>query len=234
MSYRLLDAFSGLFQGKAYRHRSSRLGDWVAMHLYEDLFELGRSEKLHTRIEQKQRVLAGNNRRRGVEARRGDGTFGDLVPGTPCIEDPGFHVARGETATVEIGVEVKILAKAMIKQIDRVINDLRNQVEQLKRGGDPICVGIVGINAAGIYTSYEKDRKYTTDGHANRHPVQEAAEAETRIRQQAAPKFDEFVILRFRAMNVAPFAFEWSDYGNTEKDYGAVLVRLSRMYDSRF
>jgi hypothetical protein len=34
-----------------------------------------------------------------------------------------LSAARGPIATVEIGVEVKILAKPMIKQIDRVIND---------------------------------------------------------------------------------------------------------------
>lgn len=33
-------------------------------------------------------------------------------------------------ATIEIGVEVKILAKAMIKQIDRVTGDLTKQVGQ--------------------------------------------------------------------------------------------------------
>ena len=50
------------------------------------------------------------------------------------IEDPGFAVARGPVATVEIGVEVKILAKAMIKQIDRVIGDLVKQVTHFRRG----------------------------------------------------------------------------------------------------
>ena len=195
MSYRLLDSFRGLFEGKPYKHRSSKLGDWVAMHLYEDLYTLGRSTILRERIDRQERVLSGNNRRRGVEARRGDGTFGDLVPGTPSIVDPGYRVARGETAAVEIGAEVKILAKAMIKQIDRVINDLRSQVDHLKRGGNAICVGIVGINAASIYTSYEDDRKYTTDGKSNRHPADEAEDAERRIRDRAAPVFDACQIL---------------------------------------
>ena len=65
-----------------------------------------------------------SNLRRGVEARRDDGTFGQLIPGERSIIDPGYSVARGPIATVEIGVEVKILAKAMIKQMDRVINVL--------------------------------------------------------------------------------------------------------------
>lgn len=52
-----------------------------------------------------------------------------------AIVDPGYIVARGPIATVEIGVEVKILAKAMIKQVNRVINDLRDQVSQFRRRG---------------------------------------------------------------------------------------------------
>ncbi len=235
MPYRLLEAFRELFDGSRYRHRDSGLGDWVAIHLYEYLFDLRRSPKLCERIERHERVLSGNNRRRGVEARRGDGTFGDLVPGTPFIEDPGFHVARGETATVEIGVEVKILAKAMIKQIDRVINDLRSQVEHLKRGGgSPLCVGIVGINTAAVYTSYEGRRTFRTEGKSRRHPSQEAADAERRVRDKAAPAFDEFLLLRFQATNERPYPFEWVDYDGTAKDYGATLVRLSHQYEMRF
>ena len=105
------------------------LGDFVAMHLYEDLYKVAKSRLLTKRIEAQERVLNVQNRRRGIEARRGDGTFGELVPGFTPIQDPGFKVA-----TVEIGIEVKILAKAMIKQIDRVIGDLRKQVEQFPRG----------------------------------------------------------------------------------------------------
>jgi len=51
---------------------------------------------------------------------------------------------------------------------------------------------------------------------------------------RAAPSFDEFQILRFRATNIAPYPFEWRDYAQTAKEYGALLVRLSRLYDSRF
>src|SRR6185436_12028137 len=104
-------------------------GDFVAMHLYEDLIGINRSPKLiEAALSRKDRVLNVQNRRRGVSARRGDGTFGEIIPGEPAITDAGYSVSRGPIATVEIGVEVKILAKAMIKQIDRVITDLRNQV----------------------------------------------------------------------------------------------------------
>jgi len=44
----------------------------------------------------------------------------------------------------------------------------------------------------------------------------------------------EFQILRFRATNVAPFSFEWADLDQTSKEYGALLIRVSREYDRRF
>jgi hypothetical protein len=148
-----------------------------------------------------------------VKARRGDGTFGELIPGEDALALPGFKVARGRIATAEIGVEVKILAKAMIKQIDRVMTDLGNQVQHFKRrGGTPICVGVVGINWSPSYTSYEGDRAWPTDGKKYAHPVQEAAQAESRLREEIAGKFDEFLVLRFRATNAGTFPFEWIDY----------------------
>jgi hypothetical protein len=136
LEYRLLTEFRRLFEDKLYKHRASNQGDFVAMHLYEDLININRSPKLiEATIKRKDRVLNVQNKRRGVAARRGDATFGEIIPGETAIMDSGYQVARGPIATVEIGVEVKILAKAMIKQIDRVINDLRNQVVQFKRGG---------------------------------------------------------------------------------------------------
>jgi hypothetical protein len=236
MPFRLLDEFRQLFQGRKYLHRKSTLGDFVAMHLFEDLRGVDRSPVLRAGMDNGTRVLNVQNQRRGIDARRGDGTFGELIPNATAIRDPGYLVARGPIATVEIGCEVKILAKAMIKQIDRVIGDLVKQVAQFKKGaGNPICVGIVGVNHASEYTSYEKDRAWPTDGSATyRHPVQEASEAESRLLVQARPSFDEFLILRFRATNVEPHPFEWLDLAGTELDYGAVLTRISREYTRRF
>src|SRR5580658_303885 len=163
--YWLLREFRRLFEGNIYKHRASNQGDFVAMHLYEDLVAINRSERLVSAIEGHDRVVNIQNRLQGVKARRGDGTFGEIVPGETPIVAPGYVVARGKIATIEIGVEVKILAKAMIKQIDRVISDLRNQVAQFKRSGaTPICVGIVGVNQADQYVSYEGDRMYRTSG----------------------------------------------------------------------
>jgi hypothetical protein len=205
------------------------------MHLYEDLATLGLSTKYPQRIQHRGRILSTTNLRQGIEARRGDGTFGDPVPNTRIIPDPTYQVAIGQIATVEIGVETKILAKAMIQQIDRVINDLQKQVAHFQRGGgNPVCVAIVGINHAPIAESYEGDRVYRTDGKNRPHPLQEASQAEQRLRSAVAPLYDEFVVLRYSATNISPFPFQWVNPSQTSADYGAALVRISREYDRRF
>lgn len=235
--YRLLTEFRRLFEGKVYKHRASNQGDFVAMHLYEDLIAINRSPRLiEAVVQRKDRVLNVQNRRRGVTARRGDGTFGELIPGETAIADTGYLVSRGPIATVEIGIEVKVLAKAMIKQIDRVINDLRNQVVQFRRGGgQPISVAVVGINCAAHTVGYEGDRPFPTTGSDGfLHPYQEAPEAERRLRSEAAPEFDEFLILRFKATNESPYPFDWDDYNETRLDYAASLSRISARYQKRF
>ena len=235
VAYLLLDRFRALFEGGRYRHRDSSLGDSVAVYLPDDLYALRRSQKLASRIDSGERVMNVQNRLRGIKARRGDGTFGELIPNTNPVKVPGFIVCRGSIATVEIGTEVKILAKAMIKQIDRVIGDLVKQVGQFRRaGGNPICVGMVGVNYADEYTSYEGEKVWRTDGRKYKHPIQEAADAEARLTAQAAPAFDEFLILRFRTRNEPPFPFGWLDEVETSLDYGAALTRILRRYEARF
>lgn len=231
----LLRTFRGLFEGTQYKHRDSSLGDLVASQLYEDLVLLNKSPALTRRVKTHERVVNLANRAVGRPSRRGDGTFGELVPTAIAITESGLLVARGEVANIEIGAETKILAKAMIKQIDRVIGDLIWQVDEFRKtGGQPICVGIVGVNHAPNYTSYEGTREWPTDGKKHKHPVQEAPEAESRLSNHAASAFDEFQFLRFRATNVAPYPFEWVDYDQTSKEYAALLVRVSREYDRRF
>jgi hypothetical protein len=205
------------------------------MHFYEDLVVLNKSTKLRSRVRSREWALNTANKRQDVKARRGDGTFGEIVPGEVAITDPGFRVSRGKVATVEIGTEVKILAKAMIKQIDRVIGDLQKQVVHFRRGsGTPICVAIVGINHAQYCTSYEGIRAFKTDGRANRHPYQEATEAERRLLADAAPHFNEFIILPYDATNEPPFPFAWVNYNLTEQNYDSALLRICREYDRRF
>jgi hypothetical protein len=235
--FRLLAEFQRLFNDKIYKHRDSSQGDFVAMHLYEDLVAINRSSKfIEAAVVRKDRVLNVQNKRRGVAARRGDGTFGEIIPGESPIGDPSFVVARGPIATVEIGVEMKILAKAMIKQIDRVMTSLRHQVTQFKRGGgNPICVAIVGINHAEGVVGYEGERQFPTTGKQGfLHPYQEAPEAERRLRAEVAPEFDEFVLLRFKATNAPPFPFDWVNYDESRLDYAAALSRISARYQQRF
>ena len=235
MPYRVLTEFEGLFAGQPYKHRNSSLGDFVAMHLYEDLVDLGRSTKLEARVSGQNRVLSTANLRQGIRGRRGDGTFGEVVPGVPIVTDPGFRVARGKVATIEIGVEMKILAKAMIKQIDRVTGDLQKQVAHFQRGsGNPISIALVGINHAPHAVGYEGERSFRTDGSANRHPIQEAADAERRLLANASPAYEEFIVLHYAATNESPFTFSWVNFQRTHADYGAMLVRVSREYDRRF
>jgi len=129
----------------------------------------------------------------------------------------------------------QILAKAMIKQIDRMISDLKNQVVEFgKGGGNPICIGIVGVNHADKYVGYEGKRSYPTIGKGGfLHPSQEAAEAERRLRELAAPAFDEFLILRYKATNEELYPFEWVSYAETVRDYAAILTRVSSKYQQR-
>jgi hypothetical protein len=233
--FNLLNTFRRLFEGKRYKHRDSSLGDLVANQLYEDLVKVGKSHRLINRVQTRERVVNLANQAVGKPSRRGDGTLGELVPTAMAITEAGLLVARGEVANIEIGAETKILAKAMIKQIDRVIGDLCRQVQEFKKtGGNPICIGIVGVNFASTYTSYEGTVLWPTDGKKHKHPIQEAAEAEKRLDSRARPDFDEFQILRFKATNIAPFPFEWLDYPETAKEYGALLIRVSREYDRRF
>lgn len=232
--FAVLRTFRGLFEGTRYKHRDSSLGDYVASH-YEDLVTLDKSALLARRVQAHECVVNLANKTVGKPSRRGDGTFGELVPTVVAVTEKGLHVARGEIANIQIGAETKILAKAMIKQIDRVISDLTRQAEHFRAtGGNPICVALVGINFAERCTSYEGEREWPTDGKKHKHPIQEAEEAERRLRERALPHFDEFQFLRFRATNVPPYPFEWVDYALTAKEYAASLIRVSRAYDDRF
>ena len=236
MPYQLLRRFEELFDGQIYRHRSSTNGDHVAVRLFEDLLVLRRSAKYVANVGTGTSVVNTANSRAGVRARRGDGSFGERLPHVPVTYEPGLAVGRGPIATIEIGVETKILAKAMIKQIDRVINDLQNQAVVFKsKGGNPICVAVVGINQAPHYLSYEGTREFLTTGAGSyRHPIQEYAEAERRIRQHVAPFYDELIVLPFLATNQPPHSFAWVNPSQVTNDYAGALLRVSKEYEQRF
>ncbi len=236
MTYKLLDRFRDIFEGQIYRHRASTNGDRVAVELFEDLLDLGRSPTFVERVSSGSRVVSTKNLVTGRENRRGDGSFGELLPALqPTIVDD-FRVGRGPIANIEIGVETKILAKAMIKQIDRVMSDLENQARVFRSaGGSPICVAVVGINQAPEYLSYEGNRTFLTEGRSGyRHPSQECAEAERRVRQRIGQAYDELLVLPFVATNQPPHHFQWVDEQNVSNSYGALLIRLSQEYHRRF
>ncbi len=233
--YTLLSEFRSLFEGRPYYHRNSSQGDRAVRYLYEDLRRLNKSALLSRRVDAKTRVLNTANKTVGIQSRRGDGAFGELVPVAVALTADGFVVARGPLSAIEIGAETKILAKAMIKQIDRVISDLRRQVEEFQKNANPICIAVVGVNHSARYTSFEGERSFSTDGSARaKHPSQEAAEAIRRLQEFARPAFDEFLILKFAASNVEPFPFIWIDENDTLLQYSALLTRVSRLYDQRF
>jgi hypothetical protein len=148
MEYRLLKAFESLFSGTKYLHRRSHLGDHVASFLVDDLYLIDRSPKLKAVVDSHRSVLNTRNKLTGKEHRRGDGMFGAAIPGAVAIAAADHVVHLGEVAQVEIGTEVKILAKAMIKQLDRVGTDMLNQLSEFRRHSpSAICVGIVAINS---------------------------------------------------------------------------------------
>jgi len=232
-----------------YRHRDSSQNDYICVQLFEDLLALDKSAKLTQRIHSQQWVINTANKAHGVKARRGDGTFGELVPGEPVKVDPDYQIARGIIATIEIGTEAKILNKAMIKQIDRVMKDLREQVKDFHRGtgSKPITIAVVGVNHAPFTTGYEGDRAWKTGtieqvdaatGKIKRsqhaHPIDEAAETIKRLNEDVRPHYDETIILRYRALNEHPFPFEWVDLAATQRDYATILTKISREYEQRF
>ena len=234
MRHLLLERFRELFDGQPYLHRRSNLGDIVAAHLYEDLYRLGRSQKFVDRVDSARSVVNTQNVRRGIKARRGDGTFGEIVPNVEAELIQPFKVRRAAIATIEIGVEVKIMMKAMMKQLDRVGNDLRSQAQHFRsRNGNPICIGIVGINRAPHCTTYEGERAHSTDGTKHRHPADEAERAEEVLLQRVASEFNELLVLRFEATNEDPYRFSWTNEDATNLDYGAALVRISKRYEDR-
>lgn len=234
MPYKLLAKFEATFRDGPYRHRNSNLGNRIADFLYEDMFDLSPTSRFASRAKSGERVLNPAISVPGISARRGDGSFGIPIPTTNIRFEPGFNVARSGTATVEVGTEVKIVAKAMGKQANRVIGDLRGQVSEFrKRGGDALTVGIVGVNYSAEYTSYEGARVYPA-GPGRGSPANEAELTDRRLAQEVAPEYDEFLLLGFKATNVPPYPFEWVRLDMKEREYSALLARLLNKYERRF
>jgi hypothetical protein len=209
--------------------------DLVAVQFYEDLVQLGKSTKLPQRVTAHDRVINLRNITVGKTALRGDGTLGELVPTAAAIVEKDFIVARGPTANIEVGVEAKDSGEGH-DQADRPRHrrSAASSSDVQEARGNPICVGFVGINFSTSYTSYEGRRRFPTDGKKYKHPIQEASDAEIRLRTDALPVLDEFLILKFAATNVRPYQFSWIDYDALSLEYNALLTRVSREYDVRF
>jgi len=155
--------------------------------------------------------------------------FGELIPGEKTESVTGFSVLRGPVATIEIGVEVKILATAMIKQIDRVINDLRNQASVFtKLNSNAISIAVVGVNYSYGYLSFEGERSFRSE------PIREAKRAQERLEQGARDAFDEFIVLPFAITNEEPYPFAWTYERDTEQFYNSALLRVNNLYEKRF
>jgi hypothetical protein len=229
--YKLLSAFENVFRGHVYRHRSSTIGDGIAAFVFEDLIALRQSPKLLQRVKEHEVAVNTGNQIKGKKGRRGDGTFGRVVPGQVLLAEPGFEVRRGNVANLEIGTEVKIGATKLIAQVDRVINDLTKQAHIfLNHNPHALKMAIIGVNSAESYTGHEADREYQ----AKVPPAREAAEFAGRIERLAGPHYDELLILNFRATNTHPYEFEWVNTHDTQQLYGSILVRLSAQYEQRF
>lgn len=192
--FKLLASFEGLFLGRIYNHRNSSLGNFVAAHLYEDLYEASQSEKFRKRVDSRSCVVNVAGSTRGVKARRGDGTFGTIVPGSEPVVFPGFIVWHGMVALTEVGTEVKILAKSQLKQIDRVIVDLQSSAASLRaKSNRAITVAIGAVNFSEKYTGVEGSREFPIDRTRER-AAQEAEETSRRLLEQVGPSFDEFLV----------------------------------------
>ena len=228
---RLLDEFRRVFEGEPYKHRVSTTGDRVASYLYEDLYSLAYSAAFVSRVDALQVAVNTSNRIKGKRGRRGDGTFGRVVPTEAPVRLDGLRVPRGPVASLEIGAEFKIGATKLIAQVDRVINDLVNQAKVFRSlSPAAINVAFVGVNFADAYTGYEGAR--STEAKAP--PSREARDFAARIQAEAGGHFDELLVLRFRATNQPPFRFAWLDHKDVEQSYSSALVRISAEYQRRF
>ena len=235
----LLATFESTFSGHPYLHRNQNLGNAIGARIYYDLREIAASSAYAANLSSGQFGLNRDTRIAGRDARRGDGAFGRFIPGQtisphPTIASETRPLLRAPIAQVQIGVESKILAKAMTKQLSRVCTDLSTQVLEFREtGGNPICVALIGVNNAPSYVSFEGSRSWPTTGRGGfLHPLQEAATVTQRIRERVRD-YDEILFLQFCATNEDPYAFQWVNFQRTRLEYGALLTRVSLSYQQR-
>lgn len=228
--FALLDAFRQTFSGRVYRHRDSTLGNRIARQLFEDLLTHRVAHRYIDHVESKIGVVNRGGGIHGKVIRRNDSVFGRPPAGVAVGPPPqGFQVPEAPIAEPRIGCEVKILAKAQQKQIDRVINDLAGFGRKMKSLSEKcVRIAIVGVNHEPEYVGYEGQRPFR-----GRLRSREAEIVTVKL-GGATEEYDEFLILPFRATNVDPFPFDWLSSERVNLDYGAALTRVGERYDERF
>ena len=124
----LLRAFERTFDSGPYLHRKQNLGNIIGERMYYDLRETKVSKAYNDALLSGGFGLNRDVRIAGREARRGDGAFGRFILGQKIVPHATISgetqpLTRAPIAQVQVGVETKILAKAMIKQLSRVLTD---------------------------------------------------------------------------------------------------------------
>ena len=230
-NFRLLETFRKIFSGTVYMHRDSTLGNKIGRELFEDLLRHEVSARYKKHVEDGLGVV---NRAGKIhtpkDIRRNDSIWGRPPAGaTPQIVT-GFSVPEGSVAEPRIGCEVKIIAKSQQKQIDRVINDLDGFARRMNQLNKKcINIAVVGINHQPDYEGHEGERTFV-------HTLkpQEPQKVMAKLREHLLARYDELLILSFRATNMPPYPFEWLDNRQVDLDYGAALARIGEECQRRF
>jgi hypothetical protein len=163
--------------------------------------------------------------------RRNDSILGRPPAGfTLAPLSPGFSVFEGPVADPRVGCEVKILAKSQLKQIGRVISDLERFVDRMKSLNQRcLNVAVVGVNYESDYVGWEGERPYRHKLTSNEPEIVSA-----RLTEALLNRYDELLILRFRATNQPAYPFDWLHPKQVDLDYGAALTRIGELYQGRF
>jgi len=229
--FALLNAFRLTFAGTPYKHRDSTLGNKIGRQLFEDLLHHSVSFLYNDHVQNGFGVVNRGGQVRGKILRRNDSVFGRPPAGVETLPPlPPNLVREGHVAEPRIGCEVKIIAKAQLKQIDRVINDLSGFALRMKAlNAKCINLGLIGVNHEPNYVGFEGERQFK-----GRLGSREPTVVSARLREHLVGRYDELLVVGFRATNQPPYPFLWLNQKGVELDYGAVLTRVGELYQDRF